>query len=430
MTVAVFALLLVVVSVLIFCSALASGLETALFSLKPHQLRRLEQNHPALLKFIHLFRENPRRVLNILLLADGFLNVPLVVICLFLLWEGPFPTRIPQWLAAIVIFAIVVLVCDLIPKLLALSAPYRLSALGALTLKISMPLLDRVGHGLENFSAAIVNFLTPSHLRTRARLSDEELGTLVEIGEEEGALQEAEAEMIQEIIKLGDKTAKDCMTPRVDTFTMPDDLTNEEAIARLKEKRHRRVPVYVDTPDQVLGIIDVKMFLLDTSEHYTGSLIAPSFVPETMRALELLRLFLTHAQGLAIVVDEFGGTEGIITLSDIVEEILSDAVPRGDVDLYIEPLEKGKFLVSGNARLDDLSEHLGFEIEAEGIDTIGGFVFNRLGYLPPSGTQLEIPRLAITVRRAGRKRIEEIFLEKTTAIPGISEASENGSLEA
>ena len=430
MTVVVFALLLVVVSVLIFCSALASGLETALFSLKPHQLRRLEQHHPALLKFIHLFRENPRRVLNILLLADGLFNVPLVVICLFLLWEGPFPTRIPQWLAAIVIFAIVVLVCDLIPKVLALSAPYRLSALGALTLKISMPLLDRVGHGLENFSAAIVNFLTPSHLRTRARLSDEELGTLVEIGEEEGTLQEAEAEMIQEIIKLGDKTAKDCMTPRVDTFTLPDDLTNEEAIARLKEKRHRRVPVYVDTPDQVLGIIDVKMFLLDTSEHYTGSLIAPSFVPETMRALELLRLFLTHAQGLAIVVDEFGGTEGIITLSDIVEEILSDAVPRGDVDLYIEPLENGKFLVSGNARLDDLSEHLGFEIEAEGIDTIGGFVFNRLGYLPPSGTQLEIPRLAITVRRAGRKRIEEIFLEKTTAIPGMSEASENGSLEA
>jgi putative hemolysin len=216
----------------------------------------------------------------------------------------------------------------------------------------------------------------------------------------------------------------------VDTFTLPDDLTNEEAIARLKEKRHRRVPVYVDTPDQVLGIIDVKMFLLDPSEHYTERLILPSFVPETMRALDLLKLFLTHAQGLAIVVDEFGGTEGIITMSDIVEEILSDAVPRGDVDLYIEPLENGKFLVSGNARLDDLSEHLGFDIEAEGIDTIGGFVFNRLGYLPPSGTQLEIPRLAITVRRAGRKRIEEILLEKTTLITEGDEASEDGSAAA
>src|SRR5207248_4345055 len=117
------------------------------------------------------------------------------------------------------------------------------------------------------------------HLRKRASLSDEELGTLVEIGEEEGDLQQAEDEMIQEIIKLGDKTAKDCMTPRVDTFTLPDDLTNEEAIGRLKEKRHRRVPVYVDTPDQILGIIDVKTFLLDPAEHYTASLILPSFVP-------------------------------------------------------------------------------------------------------------------------------------------------------
>src|SRR3954454_16840988 len=136
------------------------------------------------------------------------------------------------------------------------------------------------------------------------------------------------------------------MTPRFDTFALPDSLTNEEAIARIKEKRHRRVPVYIDTPDQVLGIIDVKTFLLDPSAHYTEGLILPSFVPETMRALDLLKLFLTHAQGLAVVVDEFGGTEGIITMSDIVEEILSDAAPaRGDFDLYIEPLENGKFLV-------------------------------------------------------------------------------------
>ena len=362
----------------------------------------------------HLFRENPRRVLNVLLLGDGLLNVLLVVLCLFFLWEGPLAGRIPQWLAGIAIFAIVVLLCDLIPKLLALSAPYRLSAISAFTLQISMPLLDRMGRGLETVSAYVVDLLTPRICALDARLSDEELGTLIEMGEEEGALYEGEAEMIQEIIKLGDKTAKDCMTPRVDSFMLPDDLTNEDAIVRLKEKRHRRVPVYADTPDQILGIIDVKLFLLDPSEHYTEKLIAPSFVPETMRALELLKLFVTHPQGMGVVVDEFGGTEGIITMEDIVEEILSDAVPRDDVALYIEPLGDGRFLVSGNARLDDLSEHLGFQIDVEGIDTIGGFVFTRLGYLPPVGTKLEIPRLAITVRRAGRKRIEEILLEKTT----------------
>jgi len=426
MTLAGLAILLVAIAVLIFCSGLFSGLETALFSLKPHQLRRLEEHHPSLTKFFQVFRENPRRVLNVLLLGDGLVKVPLVVLCLFLLWEGPLAARVPQWLAAIGIFAIVVLLCDLIPKLVALSAPYRLSTIGAFTLKASMPLLDRAGRALENISTFVVDLLTPLHLRTRTRLSDEELETLVEIGEEEGALQEAEGEMIQEIIKLGDKTAKDCMTPRVDTFTLPDDLTNEEAIAHLKEKRHRRVPVYADTPDQIAGIIDVKMFLLSPAEHYTEMLIAPSFVPETMRAIDLLKLFLTHAQGLAIVADEFGGTEGIITMSDIVEEILSDAVPLGEASLYIEPLEKGKFLVSGNARLDDLSEHLGFELEAEGIDTIGGLVFNRLGYLPPTGTQLEIPRLAITVRRAGRKRIEELLLEKTTCLTDADETSGNG----
>src|SRR5216110_1550738 len=412
---AALAILLVIISILILCSALFSGLETALFSLKPHQLRRLEEHRAGLSKFIQLFRDNPRRVLNVLLLGDGLVKVPLVMLCLFFLWEGPLATRIPQWLAAIVIFAIVVLLCDLIPKLLALSAPYKLSAIGALTLQIAMPLLDRMGRGLETVSAYVVNLLTPAHLRIRARLSDEELGTLIEMGEEEGALYEGEAEMIQEIIKLGDKTAKDCMTPRVDSFMLPDDLTNEDAITRLKEKRHRRVPVYADTPDQILGIIDVKLFLLDASEHYTEKLIAASFVPETMHALELLKLFLTHPQGMGVVVDEFGGIEGIITIEDIVEEILSDALPRDDVDLYIEPLGYGRFLVSGNARLDDLSEHLGFQIDVDGIDTIGGLIFTRLGYLPPSGTKLEIPRLAITVRRSGRKRIEEVLLEKTSA---------------
>lgn len=424
MTVTTFAILLVLLSILFFVSALFSGLETALFALKPHQLQRLENQHRALGRFIRFFRENPRRVLNLLLLGDGVIKVPLVILCLFLLWRNPFAARISQALAGVAIFATVVLVCDLIPKLLALSAPYRLSTVGVFALKISLPLLDRVGNRLERISTGLVDLVTPQTLRTRQRLSDAELETLVEIGEEEGALQGAEAEMIQEIIKLGDKTAKDCMTPRVDTFMLPDDLTTEEAIASLKSKRHRRVPVYVDTPDQVLGILDIKLYLLDPTEHYTERLIAPSFVPETMRAFDLLKLFLTHAQGLAIVVDEFGGTEGLITLSDIVEEILSDAVPLGDEDLYIEPLDNGRFLVSGDARLDDLREHLGFELEADGIDTIGGFVFNRLGYLPPSGTRLEVPSLTITIRRAGRKRIEELLLEKAMGAGNNDEVPE------
>src|ERR1700746_2362636 len=183
MTAAALAILVVVISILIFCSALFSGVETALFSLKPHQLRRLETNHPRLTKFVQLFRGNPRHVLNVLLLGDGLINVLLIILCLFFLWEGPPAGRISQWVAALAIFAIVVLLCDLIPKLLALSAPYRLSAISAFTLKVSMPLLDRVGRELETVSDYVVDLLTPRHLRTRARLSDEELETLIEMGE-------------------------------------------------------------------------------------------------------------------------------------------------------------------------------------------------------------------------------------------------------
>lgn len=409
-------LLGIVIALLIVSSALFSGLETALFSLKQHQLRRLEEGHPSLHKFLVAFRSNPRRVLNIILLADVIINVPLVVLCLFLVWRGPFAGTVNSWLAAFVIFGVVVVICDLVPKLLALSAPYRLSTLGVFTLNATMPLFDRIGSAMEHASTAILERLTPAHLRHRTRMSDAELGTLVEIGEEQGTLHEAEGEMIQEIIKLGDKTAKDCMTPRIDAFALPDDLTNDDVIRQLRENRLRRVPVYGETPDDIVGVLDVKLFLFAPAEHYTENLLPPSFVPETMKAIDLLRSFLAHPQGMAIVVDEFGGVEGVITMTDIVEEILSDAAPLGDADLYIEPVDDGRLLVSGNARLDDVSEHLGFPLDAEGIDTIGGFVFNRLGYLPRPGARIELPRLTITVRRTARRRIEELLLEKNTCL--------------
>ncbi|MEO6971202.1 MAG: hemolysin family protein, partial [Chthoniobacterales bacterium] len=392
-------LLLCAIVCLISCSALFSGLETALFTLKSYQIQRLQERHPSLANFLRTFRDNPRRVLNVLLLGDTMVNLPLIILCLVLIWEGPLITHLPTWIATLAIFAVIVVLCDLIPKLLALGTAYRISAVSVFTLKVMMPLLDRVGQLLESASNVVIDRLMPASLRVRPRISDEELETLVEMGEAEGTLQEAEGEMIQEIIKLGDKTAKDCMTPRVDTCAVPDDLPNGKAIALFRQWRHRRVPVYAETPDQILGIVDVKQFLLDPSRHYTETLIVPSFVSETMRAMDLLRRFLSAPQGLAIVVDEFGGTEGIITLTDIIEEIISDAAPLGDAELYIEPLENGRLIVSGNARLDDLSEHLGFELHADGIDTIGGYVFNRLGYLPNVGATFEIPRLAITMRR-------------------------------
>ncbi|MBA2436033.1 MAG: DUF21 domain-containing protein, partial [Chthoniobacterales bacterium] len=158
-------LLLFAIVFLVSCSALFSGLETALFTLKSHQIERLREKHPSLTQFLQTFRDNPRRVLNVLLLGDTVVNVPLVILCLVLIWEGPLITHLPTWLAALAIFALVVIFCDLIPKLLALSTAYRISALGVLTLKVMMPLLDRFGHVLENASTLVIDRLTPERLR-------------------------------------------------------------------------------------------------------------------------------------------------------------------------------------------------------------------------------------------------------------------------
>jgi magnesium and cobalt exporter, CNNM family len=398
-----------VLLLLIASSALFSAIETALFSLQPFQIERLKARRADFAAALARLMENPRRLLSVILLVDALVNLPLIVLCVVLL-RGTVSPRVPFWAAALLIFGLVVFVCDLVPKLLALAEAERISKFGVRVLQTLMPVFGPASRVLERVSERIADALTPSRMQPHQFLSEEELETLVELSAEEGALHETESEMIQEIIKLGDKTAKDCMTPRVDMFAVPDDLSNEELIPKIREKRYRRVPVYGETPDDILGVLDVSAFLLNPSVHYTERLRAPSFVAETMKAIDLLRSFLSHPQGLAIVVDEHGGTEGIITLADLVEEIISDAVPQADQALYIEATGEGQLLVSGRARLDDINELLTTKLEAEGVDTIGGFIFNRLGAFPKPGAQIDLDGLSLTVRRTSRKAIEEVFL--------------------
>jgi CBS domain containing-hemolysin-like protein len=409
----------VILVVLAALSALFSAIETALFSLQPFQLRRLREKNPQLAESLARLMENPRRLLSAILLGDAAVNLPLMILCIFVLRELA-PTEVHFWAEALVVFSLIVLACDLVPKLVALALPYRVAKIGGQLFSRLMPVLDPFCRVLQAWSEKIADAITPDKMQPHHFLSEEELETLVQLSAEEGALQITESELIQEIIRLGGKTVKDCMTPRIDAFAIADDLTNEQAIAELKTKRHRRVPVYGDTPDDILGVLDVRTFLLVPSAHYTEVMIPASFVPETMRAGDLLRNFLKHPQGMAVIVDEFGGTEGVITLSDLIEEIISDAVPSGDRSLYIENMGGGRLIANGNARLDDLEEITGVKIEADGIDTIGGLIFNRLGYLPKPGTYFQLDDLSCTIRRTSRKRVEEVLI----AVHGDHETDE------
>jgi CBS domain containing-hemolysin-like protein len=390
-------------------SALFSAIETALFSLQSFQIRRLKEKKPQLAESLEKLMENPRKLLSAVLLGDAAVNLPLIIICLFLLQER-LPETIHFWVKALIIFTLIMLLCDLAPKLVALAFPYRIAKAGGAVFRRVVPVLDPLCEALQRWSDTFACELIPGQPRQPQSLNERELETLVQIAVEEGALQRTESELILEIIKLGDKTVKDCMTPRIDAFAIPDDWANEEAIREVKARRHKLVPVYADTPDNVLGVLDVRTFLLDPRPHYTEVMIPPSFVPETMKAFDLLRGFLKHPQGMAIIIDEFGGTEGIITPADIIEEIISDAVPSAERGLYIENLGGGKLIANGSARLDDLAEIAGQRFEEEGIDTIAGLIFNRLGYLPKPGAYFQIGDLSITVRRTSRKRVEEVLI--------------------
>lgn len=400
----------VALAALALLSAFISAVETALFSIPPSRLDELRKRRSAFAENVTRLLENPRRLLSAIVLGDAFANVPLIVGCVALLRAQEWG-HTPFWSAAL-IFTVVVFACDLVPKLFALGAPQTVARIGLPVMRVLLPLLDPVTRLLQRWSDRIADRMLPADLQAQRHLTGAEIETLVEMSAETGALHETESEMISEIIKLGDKTARDCMTPRVDMFAISDDLSNEEALAELRRRRFRRVPVYGETPDDIEGTVDVEAFLRDPSAHYTERLGVPSFVPETMPAITLLKSFLSHPQRLAIVVDEHGGVEGIVTLADLVEEIISDAVPAGDAKLYLEVVGDGRVLASGNARLEDLSEELGITIDGGPIDTIGGLIFNQLGHLPKAGQRIDLPEISVVARRVSRKRVEEVLVTR------------------
>jgi len=405
-------LLIFIALLLALGSALLSSLETALFSLQAFQIKRLMQKESPLAIALEKLMANPKRLLSAILFADAVINLPLILLSLYLM-RTISNARVPFWAASLAIFGLIVFLCDLLPKLFALAQPEFVARIGVKFLPKILPALDPICGVLRDLSERFADLLTPKKFSAARTLSDGELETLVELSAAEGVIGATEHELIQEIIKLGDKSVRDCMTPRVQMFALSDDLSNEEVLRQLKRNRHRRIPIYADSPDNILGILDAKMFLFNSWAHYTEAMLPPSFVPETMKATDLLRSFLTHQQGMAVIVDEFGGTDGVITLADIIEEIISDAAPLGDRDLYIEIAGKNRLIASGMARLDDLSDYIGPEIEeeAEGVDTIGGLVFNRLGQFPAPGAKVRIGTNLITVRKTARKRIQEVMIE-------------------
>ena len=389
-------------------SAIVSAVETALFSLQGHEVERLRREGGRYAERLAAVLLRPRRLLGAVLWADVVLNVPLAVLLMGLVWRG-----VSGWEAGVLgvagVFVVVVFVCDLVPKLAALANPYRFIRVGVWLAEGLMGVFGGVTEWVEGWSERVVGwFLKGGREGGGEVLSESEVGTLLEMGAEAGALEAGEGVLVRSVLRMGGLSVRDCMVPRVDMFAISDDLEEREVRERLVAAGYRRVPVYGDSPDEVLGILDVPAFLGSRGMHYTELLIPPSYVPETMSALELLQAFLTRSQSMAVVVDEHGGTEGLVTERGLLEEVLGDAMPTGGEGVHLERVGGGGYRVAGRVRLEELAE-VGVVLEGvEGVDTVGGWLFTRIGSVPRQGTRWHFGGWQFLIRRAGMRRILEV----------------------
>jgi magnesium and cobalt exporter, CNNM family len=245
----------------------------------------------------------------------------------------------------------------------------------------------------------------------------------LEAGEEQGLIEREERRLLQSIVDFGDTLVREVMTPRPDIVAIPAESTLDALRALFREQEYSRIPVYKENLDNILGIVFVKdLVLLSESEgggQSIARLIRPvAFVPETKRVPELLKEFQRKQVQMAIVVDEYGGTAGLVTLEDLLEEIVGEI--RDEYDVETEPVideGNGSWVFSAKASIDEVRERLGVEIEPEGFETVGGYVLTRVGRVPAVGETFELDGLHVEVLEAERRRIHKVRFRRAQEAP-------------
>ena len=242
--------------------------------------------------------------------------------------------------------------------------------------------------------------------------------TAAEPAEEQALIEGDGRRLIQSIVDFGDTLVREVMTPRPDVVAIRADATLDELRALFREQEYSRIPVFQENLDNILGIVYVKDLIALTGEegsaHPIAALIRPAtFVPETKRVPELLKEFQRKQVQLAIVVDEYGGTAGLVTLEDLLEEIVGEI--RDEYDVETEPVVEegnGSWVFSAKVSIDEIRERLGVEVEPQGSDTVGGYVLTRVGRVPTVGEVFELDGLLVEVLEAERRRIHKVRLRR------------------
>jgi CBS domain containing-hemolysin-like protein len=252
----------------------------------------------------------------------------------------------------------------------------------------------------------------------KRRVTEEELHELVEASEEEGLINEDESEMIRAIFTLGETVVREVMVPRTDMAAIPVDATAKELLETIIGCGHSRIPVYEGTVDNITGVLYAKDLLKfwgkDSAElDIRRTVRQPFFIPETKNLEELLQEFKKRRVHIAIVIDEYGGTSGLITIEDLLEQIVGDIQDEYDVEEeLIHKQPDGSAIVDARLPIEEFEEHFDIIVEREKFDTVGGLIFHLLGRIPRTGDSVAVNGLLLTVLSAGERRIGKLRAER------------------
>lgn len=409
---------------LLLLSAFFSGSEVALFSLDKNKIRELKNRYPVIGGYIFNLLEFPRRLLVTILLGNTFVNVALTIVSVRLALEAAQFYGISGNWAVIaqvaVVTLLVLLISEIAPRVWASKHPASFSK------AVSVPLywISVLIYPVAKILTDIIKYFSSriKFDRTRTAILTTEFADLADLGIEKGTIVEEEHELIHGLVSYRTITAREVMTPRLDITAVSEDTELEEILKLIQESGHSRIPLYKNNLDEITGVLYAKDLLPYLKN---GGLRKPlilskiarkaMFIPETKLISELLREFQEKKMHVGIVVDEYGGTAGLISLEDILEEIVGEIRDEYDKDEEnkVTRMSENSYLVLGKVSIDELNESLDLDIfdRHEEYDTIGGFILNYSGSIPSEGYSFEFRNYRFTVREVVNKRVKKVLIE-------------------
>ncbi len=358
----------------------------------------------------------PRKLLVTILVGNESVNIAMAALTTSILIFFIGPTG--KWAAIIITTVTLIIFGEAIPKTLAVTYPIRFSSAASLPLTLfSKPLFPLVLL-LERISDFFVSISGGDSLKAPRTLTEDDFKTLVDVGHEEGALEESQKELIHRVFALADTKVSDVMTPRVDMFCLPLSMDATTMNREIIRARHSRIPIYGTDKDDLLGILHARHLLAEISKgtkrlNIKNLLQKPYFVPAEKETHSMLTDFRMRRIQMAIVVDEYGGVAGLVTLTDILESLFGEIYDEYGVrEAPFLRVDESNFIVSGMMDIEEFDEHFGLSVSTEEFDTVAGFVFHLFGKLPAKGEEIEYEGYILTVEKISKTRIETITVTR------------------